>query len=209
MKKITVVLLALSLLAALAACSKASDNGTTVAAVEETAFYTGDAVVGEEGKEPEILAEPEEGWEEAKKKAEDNAAAAGDKGPGGFNRSYEEKVVAIVNQERAKAGLGPVNIDETMMAGAEIRAQEQQSLFSHTRPDGRDCFSVFSDLGIPAKYRGENVAYASLCTPEFIMNGWMGSEGHKKNILDPRFTRIGVGYYESAGLGYWAQIFAE
>ncbi|MCQ2401129.1 MAG: CAP domain-containing protein [Lachnospiraceae bacterium] len=208
MKKITVILLAISMLAVLAACST-SKGGTTVAAADEKTYFTGDAVVGEEGKESEILAEPEEGWEEAKKKAEDNAAAAGDKGPGGFNRSYEEKVVAVVNQERAKVGLGPVNIDETMMAGAEIRAQEQQSLFSHTRPDGRDCFSVFSDLGIAAGYRGENVAYASPCTPEFIMNGWMGSEGHKKNILDPRFTRIGVGYYESAGLGYWAQIFAE
>lgn len=202
MKKITVIILAVSMLAVLAACSKKAD-------VSETACYTGDAVVGEEGKDTEILAEPAEGWEEAKKKAEDNAAAAGDKGPGGFNRGYEEKVVAIVNQERSKVGLGPVSIDETMMAGAEIRAQEQQSLFSHTRPDGRDCFSVFSDLGIPASYRGENVAYASPCTPEFIMNGWMGSDGHRKNILDPRFTRIGVGYFESAGLGYWAQIFAE
>ena len=201
MKRFTVLLLAVSMLAILAACSKK--------AAEEKTYYTGDAVVEEEGKETEILAEPEEGWEEAKKKAEDEAAAAGDKGPGGFNQSYEDKVVTIVNQERAKAGLNPVTLDESMRAGAEIRAQEQQSLFSHTRPDGRNCFTVFTDLGIAASYRGENVAYASLCTPEFIMNGWMGSEGHRKNILDPRFTRIGVGYYESAGLGYWAQIFAE
>lgn len=208
MKKISIMLLAVSLLAILVACST-SKPAATVAAAEEKSYFTGDAVVGEDGKEDQILAEPEAGWEEAKKKAEDSAAAAGDKGPGGFNRGYEEKVVAIVNQERAKVGLGPVALDETMMAGAEIRAQEQQASFSHTRPDGRDCFTIFADLGIATGYRGENVAYASPCTPEFIMGGWMGSDGHRKNILDPRFTRIGVGYFESAGLGYWAQIFAE
>ena len=101
------------------------------------------------------------------------------------------------------------DFDATLAKAAAIRAKELAKSFSHTRPDGRNCFTVFTDLGIATSYRGENVAYASLCSPETIIGGWMGSDGHKKNILDPRFTRIGVGYYESAGLGYWAQLFAE
>ena len=125
------------------------------------------------------------------------------------DRQKKEKIVSLVNQERAKAGLKEVTIDETMMTGANIRAKEIQSLFSHTRPDGRDCFSVFTDLGISSNYRGENVLYASICSPETVMSGWMSSEGHKGVILDARFTRIGVGYFESSGIGYWVQIFAE
>lgn len=124
-------------------------------------------------------------------------------------RRSEMRIIEIVNEERAKEGLEPLKEDDAMTSGARIRSQETVSLFSHNRPDGRDCFSVFTDLGIVSAYRGENLAYASLCTPEVIMSGWMNSEGHRKAILDPRFRRIGVGYYEVGEIGYWTQLFAE
>ena len=139
----------------------------------------------------------------------DTSSSSGENGTVDKRRTYEEKVIALVNQEREKAGLSPVTLDETMMTGARVRSQELQSLFSHTRPDGRDCFTVFADLGISSSYRGENVAYANLCKPEDVIAGWMSSEGHKQNILNSRFKRIGVGYYEYGDFCYWAQIFSE
>lgn len=134
------------------------------------------------------------------------AAAEAEKSP---DRILAEEAVAVVNRERVNAGVNTLAIDETMMAGAKIRAQEIFSLFSHTRPDGRDCFSIFTDLDIKSGYRGENVMYASLCPAETAVSALMGSEGHKGNIVSPRFTRIGVGYYENSGIGYWVQLFAE
>lgn len=46
-------------------------------------------------------------------------------------------------------------------------------------------------------------------TPEAVMSGWMASEGHRANILNEKYTDIGVGYFtDGNGQGYWTQIFA-
>ncbi|MBQ1190639.1 MAG: CAP domain-containing protein, partial [Lachnospiraceae bacterium] len=113
------------------------------------------------------------------------------------------------NEERKRLGLNELVIDETMMTAAETRAKEQKTLFSHTRPDGTSCFTVFDQFEIPANYRGENLASGGKCTPDFVMKMWIASEGHYKNIKHEKFTRIGVGYFESGKYGYWAQLFAN
>ena len=95
------------------------------------------------------------------------------------------------------------------MTAAETRAQEQKTLFSHTRPDGTKCFTVFAQYEIPANYRGENLASGNICPTSMVMNMWIASEGHYANIINDRFTRIGVGYFESGNYGYWAQLFAN
>ena len=89
------------------------------------------------------------------------------------------------------------------------RAAEVAASFSHTRPDGTSCFTVFDQFEIPANYRGENLASGGKCTPDFVMKMWIASEGHYKNIKHEKFTRIGVGYFESGKYGYWAQLFAN
>ena len=56
---------------------------------------------------------------------------------------------------------------------------------------------------------GENIAYGQK-TPEQVMEGWMNSQGHRANILNPNFTAIGVGYYQnSRGVSYWTQLFVR
>ena len=87
------------------------------------------------------------------------------------------------------------------------RAQEIAQSFSHTRPDGTNGFTVLKERGIVYVACGENIAKGSI-TPRRVMEGWMNSAGHRKNILNANFTSIGVGYYlDAAGTAHWVQLF--
>ena len=123
-----------------------------------------------------------------------------------FNSAYEAQVLRLVNAERAKTGLAPLVMDDGAVKVAHLRAKEIVQSFSHSRPDGRSCFTAASDLGISYRFAGENIAYGYK-TPEQVVNGWMNSEGHRKNILSASFTKIGIGCYESSGVLYWSQFF--
>ncbi|MBO5033886.1 MAG: hypothetical protein J6D08_18770 [Lachnospiraceae bacterium] len=121
--------------------------------------------------------------------------------------SYTEQVVALVNAERAKAGLNALTLDTEIASAALVRAKETEISFSHTRPDGRHFSTALSDIGINFRGAGENIAWGQR-SPEQVMNGWMNSEGHRANILNPNYTKIGVGYYQNAaGTNYWTQLF--
>lgn len=94
-------------------------------------------------------------------------------------------------------------IYEAQEAG-DIRVAEMKEAFSHTRPDGTLCFTVFEEQGIEYYSAGENIAIG-FYTPESVMDAWMNSEGHRANILDPNFTHIIVGYDEESRS--WVQLF--
>ena len=122
--------------------------------------------------------------------------------------SYEDEVIRLVNQERAKEGLSALSGDSKLTRAAEIRAKELVTKFSHTRPDGESCFTVLEEVSLKDyKHVGENIAYGQK-TPEKVMNSWMNSSGHRKNILTANFKKIGVGcYQDSSGTLYWVQLF--
>lgn len=119
--------------------------------------------------------------------------------------TYVEQVVALVNAERAKAGVPMLTIDPAVMAAADVRAKENTVEYSHTRPDGRKCATALKDLGISYRGYGENIAFGQK-TPEEVMTDWMNSDGHRANILNPKFKNIGVGYCEG-DTKYWVQMF--
>ncbi len=126
-------------------------------------------------------------------------------------KSYAEQVVALVNEYRAKEGLSALTLDNSIATAAQTRAVELESLFSHTRPDGRSCFTALNDIGFSYWEAGENIA-AGQTTPEQVMDSWMNSPGHRANILKSSYTKIGVGYYLSPNGGYshyWVQLFAN
>lgn len=121
------------------------------------------------------------------------------------------RVVALCNEYRAGAGLGGLTEDATLDAMAAQRAQEIAQSFSHTRPDGRDCSSIYDDYGYAWMACGENIAAGQTSADE-VMTGWMNSEGHKANILSGNFNRIGVACYSdpnSAYGYYWVQVFSD
>ena len=121
--------------------------------------------------------------------------------------TFAEQVVKLVKQERAKAGLKEVTLDKTIESAALIRAKEIVRSFSHTRPNGSNFSTVLKEQGITYRGAGENIAWGQK-SPEEVMKAWMNSDGHRANILNPNFTKIGVGHYQNAkGTNYWAQLF--
>lgn len=127
--------------------------------------------------------------------------------PDNSTLSFAEQVVKLVNEERAKAGLPAVKMQEDITAAANVRAKEIKQSFSHTRPNGSSFSSVLKEQGVSFRGSGENIAWGQK-SPEQVMNGWMNSEGHRANILNKNFKNIGVGHYQDEkGVNYWVQLF--
>lgn len=121
-------------------------------------------------------------------------------------QNYAQRVLDLVNIERRKAGVKPLVLSDELMRAAAVRSQEVTKVFSHTGPDGTPFSSIVSRHG---RRIGENIG-GGYQTPEEVVDSWMHSEGHRKNILHPDFTELGVGYtYEenSQYKHYWVQIF--
>ena len=121
---------------------------------------------------------------------------------------FQLEVLQLVNQARADAGLAPLTADPALTAAAQTRAEELTTLYSHTRPDGRSCFTALTEAGVAYGAAGENIA-AGYASPEAVVAGWMASDGHRANILSADFTQMGLGYAPAEdGFGhYWAQLF--
>ena len=114
--------------------------------------------------------------------------------------NYAYQVLNLVNAERTANGLSPLVMNESLLESSMIRAAENSILFSHTRPNGELTFYL-NDLII-----AENCAYGQ-STPETVVEGWMNSAGHKANILESKYTTIGIGCVEVDGGYYWVQCF--
>ncbi len=116
---------------------------------------------------------------------------------------YRQEVLRLVNAERAKEGLAPLAYFTDGQGAADVRTAEILNTFSHTRPNGESCFTVLDDLGYRYYTCGENIA-KGYTTPAQVVEAWMNSEGHRRNILDPDFTHLAVGYGEG---NCWVQLF--
>lgn len=121
--------------------------------------------------------------------------------------AFAQEVVNLVNDERSKYGLSALSSQNALLnSAAYTRAWEQAEVFSHTRPNGTSWTTVLKDNGINYSNAGENVAYGQP-TPKDVMEAWMNSSGHRENILNPNYSKIGVGVYSNNNTLYWAQIF--
>ncbi len=118
--------------------------------------------------------------------------------------AQQQKILTLVNAERAKAGQSALKLDEKACAAANVRAKEVPIVFDHVRPNGRSSFTALDEAGVSYIAAGENIAKGYL-TAEDVMTGWMNSEGHKANILTASFTHIGVGYDKTTHS--WVQLF--
>lgn len=120
--------------------------------------------------------------------------------------AYEQKVVDLTNQERAKNGLAALKVDTELSKVAREKSLDmsKNGYFSHTSPTYGSPFDMMKQFGISYQYAGENIAMGQR-TPEEVVQAWMNSEGHRKNILSANFNYIGVGYVESGN--YWTQMF--
>lgn len=124
------------------------------------------------------------------------------------DHAFEQRVLELINVERAKAGLAAVAYNGTLDNAAEKHA-------SHMASVGKMAHQGIGDGDPGARARaegwrkswGENVATGQT-SPEQVVREWMNSPTHRKNIMDPSFRNMGVGYVTAAnGRSYWAQEF--
>ena len=119
---------------------------------------------------------------------------------------FIDEILKLVNEQRKANNIAELSYCNDIQECADIRADEIITLFDHTRPDGTDCFTVFDEKGIKYTTVGENIAQEYI-DPASVMEGWMDSENHKKNILSPDFTGMAVGIAEKDGTYYLVLLF--
>ena len=124
-------------------------------------------------------------------------------------RAFEQEVIRLVNEERAKAGLKPLTENWELSRVARFKSEDMatKKYFYHTSPTYGSPFTMMKNFGIRYSYAGENIAYGQKSAAE-VMKGWMNSPGHRQNILNSNYTQIGVGYVQNSnGTPYWTQMF--
>ena len=120
--------------------------------------------------------------------------------------AFENEVIRLVNEIRIQNGLQALSADWELSRVARYKSQDMvdNRYFSHTSPTYGTPFQMIRAFGLSYRSAGENIAYG-YAAPQAVVNAWMNSSGHRANILNASYTRIGVGYV-SAG-HYWTQMF--
>jgi uncharacterized protein YkwD len=116
-----------------------------------------------------------------------------------------DEVVRLTNLERAAAGCGALHVDPRLTAAAQGHSADManRGYFSHTTPEGATPWDRAESAGYPNP-SAENIAMGYR-TAAAVVAGWMGSAGHRANIVNCASHAIGVGY-DSPGF-YWTQLF--
>lgn len=130
----------------------------------------------------------------------------------------EQQVLQLVNEARAQArncgaasfaAAPAVTLNAQLTQAAQGHASDMaaQNYFSHTSKDGRTFAQRIVAAGYAYRTIGENIA-AGQPTPQQVVAGWLQSEGHCRNIMNPGFRELGVGYAGGGSYGhYWVQDF--
>ena len=104
--------------------------------------------------------------------------------------SAASEVVRLTNSARSKNGYAALVEDGVLSEAAAVRAREIARSFSHTRPSGASFSSALSESGVSYLRAGENIASGQKSASE-VVNAWMNSPGHRANILNSSYSRIG------------------
>jgi len=126
-------------------------------------------------------------------------------------KALEQKVIDLVNQQRANNGLPALKANWEVSRVARYKSQDMidKKYFDHQSPTYGSPFNMMETFGIRFSAAGENIAYGQR-TPQDVMNSWMNSPGHRSNILNATYNQIGVGVAKAAnGTFYWTQMFIK
>ncbi|MBU8878902.1 sporulation protein [Bacillus sp. FJAT-29790] len=120
--------------------------------------------------------------------------------------AFEQQVFELTNQERVKNGVPALKLDNELSKVARAKSSDMKAkgYFDHNSPTYGSPFDMMKQFGISYSSAGENIAMGQQ-SPQEVVNAWMNSEGHRKNILNPSFTHIGVGHVAEGN--YWTQMF--
>jgi uncharacterized protein YkwD len=115
--------------------------------------------------------------------------------------SLEDRMLKLVNEERTKHGLKLLKRDPELqqVARAHSRDMFARGYFAHENPDGKSPFDRMEAASVKFKAAGENLALAQ--TLEIAHENLMNSPGHRANILNPAFGRLGIGVLDGGFYG--------
>lgn len=133
------------------------------------------------------------------------------------NAAFVTRVLELTNDFRAQNGLSALKLNVELNAAAQNHSEDManQDYFSHTGKNGSQPWDRAKVVGYEALAMGENIA-AGQSTPEAVVEGWKNSSGHRANMLNAKYTELGVGYFYLANdVGsvnyntYWTQLFGS
>lgn len=137
----------------------------------------------------------------------------GKENPTNKHHQMEQEVLVLTNKERVAQGLTPLTLDENLSRAARFHAKHmaENGYYKHDTYE-RDSYGPRLTMYFPHRITaftngafkgfGENI-YMGIPTAAEAVRGWMKSPGHKRNILKPTYTKLGVGVYQ----GFWVQDF--
>lgn len=110
------------------------------------------------------------------------------------NPSHEQIILKLLNEKRRQAGLGELTMDNTLVKVARYKSNHmiQYGYFNHPTPQGILWYDWLKKIGYSYTATAENIAYNYL-GPEELFNQWWKSPGHKKNMMEPSYKKIGIG----------------
>ena len=124
--------------------------------------------------------------------------------------SAEQKILELMNEKRVAAGLKPLTMDNTLLDVARYKSNHmiQYNYFSHTNPDGTNWTNWLKTLGYKYTATAENIAYNSY-DPVELFNQWWNSSGHRQNMMNPNYTKVGIGVLKGNGKYMGTQTFSN
>lgn len=123
-------------------------------------------------------------------------------------------LVDLANGDRKANALGALTVNPVLVKAAQAKADHMAAngYFAHISPDGRDSWSWFRDAGYSFSYAGENLA-VNFSDSEDVEEAWMDSPTHRANIMNGRFTEVGiaiaVGEYKGKKTTFVVQMFGR
>jgi len=117
-------------------------------------------------------------------------------------------IIAETNKQRTSLSFKPLTESAQLDASAKIKANDilAKQYFEHISPDGKSVTNLVADQGYTYIKIGENLALGNFASDKDVVDAWMGSPGHRANILDPEFVQIGVGVAYGLYQGHYAYV---
>lgn len=118
--------------------------------------------------------------------------------PAGELVALEQATISAVNAERQLHNLPPYQVDEVLTAIARAHAQDmaRRGYMDHVTPEGKSYSDRLAEVGLTSRWRGENIVLSVRPVDEAVQDAltwWLSSAPHRRNILHPHYTHIGVG----------------
>lgn len=120
-----------------------------------------------------------------------------------------QEILELVNQERQRVGVKPLEVDPRINTSAQEKADDMvnRNYRDHVSPEGMHGYElVFKHTGGECRRAGENLAWRTnntAGTTRDAFNWWMSSEPHRKAIQDPKYTKTGIGVKDGVAVQHF------